>query len=387
MPARGGSRGSRRARPGRRRAPRASPRSARAARPASAFGQRVVGGVADQQVAEAEGVLAGKLGPVGPDQLLAHERGQARRRPEPRAGLERLRPRRGGRPGPRPSRARAPSRSCGSSWSRRAASSAWIVGGTRHLAVRLVDQRDHLLDEERVALGGLDDARAQAASRGAPSSCSISCSVSADASGSSRTVVAFSLPPRPAGRRSSSSGRAMQSSRIGASRERSATCSTRSRNVGSAQWRSSKTHDERPLRGDRLEQLAERPGDLLARGAQLPLAEQGADRRRARDRVAASLGQLLDDLDDRPVRDALAVGEAAAAHDGASSSAARNSADEARLADAGGAEDREELARALATARAPDASRSWRSSRSRPTIGASSCRAERLAAVRRASSR
>ena len=46
---------------------------------AGRFRQRVVGGVADQQVAEAEAVLAGELRLVGPDQLLAHERGQARR--------------------------------------------------------------------------------------------------------------------------------------------------------------------------------------------------------------------------------------------------------------------------------------------------------------------
>ena len=39
--------------------------------------QRVVGCVADQQVAEAEGVLAWELRLVGADQLLADERGQA----------------------------------------------------------------------------------------------------------------------------------------------------------------------------------------------------------------------------------------------------------------------------------------------------------------------
>ena len=36
--------------------------------------------------------------------------------------------------------------------------------------------------------------------------------------------------------------------------------------------------DERRLGRDRLEQLAERPGDLLAGGDQLLVAEQGADR-------------------------------------------------------------------------------------------------------------
>jgi hypothetical protein len=37
------------------------------------FRECVVGGVADQQVPEAEGVLAGKLALVGPDELLADE--------------------------------------------------------------------------------------------------------------------------------------------------------------------------------------------------------------------------------------------------------------------------------------------------------------------------
>ena len=51
--------------------------------------QRVVRGVADQQVAEAEGVLARKLRLVRADQLLAHERGESRRRPR-LLGSERL---------------------------------------------------------------------------------------------------------------------------------------------------------------------------------------------------------------------------------------------------------------------------------------------------------
>ena len=43
------------------------------------LGQRVVGGVSEQQVAEAEGVLSGKLRRVGADQVLPDERGEARR--------------------------------------------------------------------------------------------------------------------------------------------------------------------------------------------------------------------------------------------------------------------------------------------------------------------
>ena len=42
------------------------------------FGECVVGGVSEQQVVEAKGVLARKLGLLGADQPLAHERGQPR---------------------------------------------------------------------------------------------------------------------------------------------------------------------------------------------------------------------------------------------------------------------------------------------------------------------
>ena len=74
-----------------------------------------------------------------------------------------------------------------------------------------------------------------------PSRFSIRMPHSSSASGSSRMVAALSLPPPQAGRKSRSSARPMQTSRIGASRDQSAMCSTRSRNVGSAHWTSSKT--------------------------------------------------------------------------------------------------------------------------------------------------
>ena len=59
-------------------------------------------------------------------------------------------------------------------------------------------------------------------------------------SGSRKIVVAFRFPPPQPGLSSRSSGRAMQTMRIGTSRDHSATCSIKSRNVGSAQLRSSK---------------------------------------------------------------------------------------------------------------------------------------------------
>ena len=54
-----------------------------------------------------------------------------------------------------------------------------------------------------------------------------------------RIDVAFNLPPAHPGCSSRSSGRAMHASRIEASRAKSATCSTSSRNFGSAHCRSS----------------------------------------------------------------------------------------------------------------------------------------------------
>ena len=69
----------------------------------------------------------------------------------------------------------------------------------------------------------------------------MSAAVSAGSSGSSQTVVEFSLPwPQP-DRRSSSSGRARQTIRIGAPRLKSATCSIRSSSAGSPHCRSSNT--------------------------------------------------------------------------------------------------------------------------------------------------
>ena len=184
-------------------------------------------------MAEAEGVLARKLRLVRPDKLLAHERRQPRRhlRARPARAPEL---RRGGRRSPRPSRARAPPRSAGSSWSSRAASSAWIVGGTttsspgdsRTIAtisstnsgLPSAASRDPLA---RGPASSVDEALDQAVGLGR-----------AERLEQDGRRVHLPAAPSLAGGRAAP-GRAMQSSRIGASRERSATCSTRSRNVSS----------------------------------------------------------------------------------------------------------------------------------------------------------
>ena len=333
--------------------------------------QRLVGGVADQQVAEAEGVLAGNCGLSGRTSSLRTSDGQARRTVCSSSGASAC-------TAPR-WKTLALDRAAlehgalgGSSWSRRAASSAWIVGGTVDVAVaRLLDERDHLLDEQRVALGGLADPVRR------PSS---SCAEARDQqlrlvgpSGSSSTVVAFTLPPAQPGRRSSSSGRAMQSSRIGASRERSATCSTRSRNVSSAPVDVVEDADQRPLGGAASSSLRKAQAISSARGRQLA-------RRRGATRIACSrcsgpadAGSCLSDLDHRPVGDALAVGQAAAADD-ERVEPSEELGHQARLADAGRPEDREQLAGAV---RAPPGRRRRAGGAarvSRPTIGVSACR-------------
>ena len=150
-------------------------------------------------------------------------------------------------------------------------------------------------------------------------------------SGSSDTVAAFSLPPPHDGRTSSRSERAMHSSRIGEPRDQSAMCSTRSRNVGSPQWMSSNTSTSGRSRAEASKKPPDRPERVLAgRGLGdahqlrhvpadellvLVPVEHRADLRLddvGEVEVRQARG-LLDRLDDREVRDALAVGQAPAA--------------------------------------------------------------------------
>ena len=110
--------------------------------------QRLVGGVADQQVAEAEAVLAGELRSLGADQLAADERGERAVTCASPGASACTAP--GGRSRPRPRRVRGRCRSGSSSWSSRAASSALSVGGTS-TSPSARGHREHLRDEQRVA--------------------------------------------------------------------------------------------------------------------------------------------------------------------------------------------------------------------------------------------
>ena len=157
------------------------------------------------------------------------------------------------------------------------------------------------------------------------------------------------------GRRSRRSGRATATRRIGADAKPS-TYSTRSRKVGSAQSKSSSTTINGRSRASASSSLRTAQnvssGDV-ARFA-LPdccsdaLRHQGAVlRNERRNRACIAAGDLFDDLDQRPVCDAIAVRKAMADHITGIPSAFDELPDETRLTDAGSAQHRHEAARTL----------------------------------------
>ena len=262
--------------------------------------QRVVGGVADQQVAEAEAVLARKLRRSGRISCLrtsAASRGvtcgsSGRERLHgaavedlalDRAALEDapLARRRAGRGG------------------RRAARAASAEPRPRPV---LLGHGEHLGEEERVAAGRAAIRSPQRlrtrrrAARRPPRR----------GSGSSRSVdrpFASALEQLRARHADEQDRRA--------ARRAAPTPSTRSRKVSSPHWMSSKTTTSGACSSSSLRNAqAISSADVAA----LRLSEQRADRRR-RGRVGGERVELLDHLDHRPVGDPLAVGEAAAADD------------------------------------------------------------------------
>ena len=99
-----------------------------------------------------------------------------------------------------------------------------------------------LLRIEGVSAGTLEERMLGLASRtGRSRSRARSAAVCSSESGESASVVAFSLPPPQAGRRSRSSGRAVPTTSSGTSASQSTSSSTKSSSVSSAQWRSSNT--------------------------------------------------------------------------------------------------------------------------------------------------
>ena len=247
------------------------------------LGQRVVGGVADQQVAEAEGVLAGKLArcPAGPAPSARAPFSSRRHRVVSREPAPATAPRWKSLPSTaaalehRALRGRRAGRAV-------AASSAWIVGRHGDLAVAELAHAARPSPRRRAGCPRPPRRiRSLRARRRAspPSSRSISSSVSVAASGSSRIVVAFSLPPPQPGRCSSSSGPgdAEQAGSAPRARGRRRARSGRGRSARPSGCRRRRRRAAARLRP--LQQLADRPGDLLGRVAAWSPSERAGDRR------------------------------------------------------------------------------------------------------------
>ena len=220
--------------------------------------QCVVGGVADQQVAETEGILAEELGPVRADQRLADERGQARRHLR-LLGCERLH----GAAVEDLSLDRAPLEhaSLGRLELIQARAEQRLQRGRDdHVALRLAGHRQHLLDEERVSARGASDLLAQLA--GDPLRDELV-----------DVVVAQRLEPkrhRP-GRAALGELRprhAEHQDRRARGQQRDVLDQVEERLL--APLDVVEDDDERPLRRGLLQRLAEGPGDLLRRRRRRP---------------------------------------------------------------------------------------------------------------------
>ena len=205
--------------------------------------------------------------------------------------------------------------------------------------------------------------------------------------------------PRPSSSAAARAARAVQVPRSGRSAPsvlNPARYSIRSRNVGSAPVDVVEQNDQGTFRRQRpLEQLSDRPEHLSgwAGAADSPSARRRTpsttsaassccgDRASIRLRtsigrvIVADPGRLPDDLGDRPERDPLTVGKATAFDDPRPAAHPRDELmRQARLAETGRAEDRQELTAALQLG-SLNASSSRRSSSCRPTSGESRRRA------------
>ncbi len=295
--------------------------------------QRLVGGVAQQQVTEAEAVVAREQRSLRPDQLLADERRQARRHLRLH-GSERLH--------------RAPVEDL--SLDRAALEDAPLgcveliearceqrpKGGRDHdLFNRLVDHRQHLADEERIPARGTSDALPELAGK-------LGRDELVDGVVAERLEAKCDRPGRAAldevGTR-----HADEQNRCARGEERDVLDQVAK---GLLTRLDVIEHDhDWSLRRGMVQRLAEGPGDLVCRRHGLALAEQRTDRRRG-GRLRRQRVELLQDLDDRPVRDPVAVGEAAAADD-RRLERCETLRNQARLPDAGLPDDRDELAAPL----------------------------------------
>ena len=300
------------------------------------LGECAVGGVSDQEVAEAEGVVSGELGLVGADQVLANEGREARRHLA--AVRERL--------------------DC-AAVEDLALDRASLQHGALH-ALELVESRGknglqgrrydelalggrghrhHLCDEQGVPAGGAGDLLAQVA-------CEALRDQLVDVCLRQRLEPERDRPLRTALGELGSSETEDQDRRRG--RKQGDVLDQVQERLLSPLDVVEHADEPRLL----LEQLAEGPGDLLGRSPLLRLAKQGAQRGSGR-RIRGQRVELLDHLDHRPVRDPLAVRKAAAA-DALCIDRGEKLGRQPRLADAGIADHGHELAASLFADLLPD---------------------------------
>ena len=256
-----------------------------------------VGGVADQDVTEAERVLSADPFRLGLHELLSHQLLQAR------ADLGPLRIRRqahdrlpaedaadhgrplddGALPRGEPVEPRRQQRLDRGRDHRSAELDVRLPATVPLREQPVVDQHpQHLLDEERVPLGRGDDPRPEIgrdvlAEQVGDEQLALLSRRAARGRSSSRS----SSEVAHVGTVSASSGRAGHRMRIGAPRLNAARYSIRFRNAGSAQWMSSNTTTTGRSLRERLEQPPDRPGDLL--GAPEHVVEPDRTRQSRRD--------------------------------------------------------------------------------------------------------
>jgi hypothetical protein len=291
--------------------------------------KRVVGSVADQQVAEAETVVADDLRPVGPDQLLADERSQAGSHVSflgcecldgstvedfalDRAPLEHS-----------PLRCIELVEAC--------REQGLQAGRDDDFAAHFACHCEHLLDEERIAAGGVSDLHTQLV--GDPLGDQLVDIVVA------QWLESKSHRPTPSPLAELRSGHAEEQDRSARREQRDVLDQV----AGGLLAPLDVVEDDHE-RSDRrclLQRLAKGPGELLGRRRSTALAEERADRSRG-GLVGGNHVELLENLDDGPVGDALAVGQTAASHDRRLDRRERLG-DEAGLPDAGVADDRHQL--------------------------------------------
>ena len=273
--------------------------------------KRVVGRVADQEVPESVGVVPRELRAIGPDELLPdecqqslrHVRVAVRERPH-RTLVEHPSFHRAALEHGSLSRVELVEPRCQQRLDRR-----WNL---YHGAARSVDEREHLLDEQRISLGGVTDPPPQLVVHAAERVQERIGFGGVERLEQDRRRVQLPAGPRRPPVEQLGTRHAEEQERAVPRQIGDVLDQREERLLPPVEI--VEDSDERRFLRLLLEKLAESPGDLVGRRRSLRGAEQRSDRRGGRF-VGRKRVQPLEHLDHRPVRDPLPVGEAAAAHD------------------------------------------------------------------------